>query len=40
MFDARSKQLVPYLPEVPAFVLDFTKDGQWVAYVDDNRQLW
>jgi Tol biopolymer transport system component len=39
-FDARSKQLVPYLPDVPASAIDFTKDGQWVAYVDDKGWLW
>jgi Tol biopolymer transport system component len=39
-FDARSKQLVPCLPDIPASILDFTKDGQWIAYVDDNNQLW
>jgi Tol biopolymer transport system component len=39
-FDARSKQLVPCLPDVPASVLDFTRDGQWLAYVDDKGQLW
>ena len=39
--DARSKQLVPCLPDVPAGALDFTKDGQRVAYVDEvNDQLW
>jgi len=39
-FDAPSKQLVPYLPDVPATTFDFTKDGQWVAYVDDKGWLW
>lgn len=39
-FDARSRQLVPCLPDVPAGTLDFTKDGQWVAYLDDNGWLW
>jgi Tol biopolymer transport system component len=39
-FDAPSKQLVPCLPDVPAIELDFTKDGQWVAYEDDHGWLW
>jgi len=39
-FDARSKQLVPCFPDVPASQLDFTKDGQWVAYVDEHHRLW
>ena len=39
-FDARSRQLVPYLPDISASALDFAKDGQWVAYVDDNGRLW
>jgi len=39
-FDARSRRLVPYLPDVPANALDFTKDGQWIAYEDDHRWLW
>jgi Tol biopolymer transport system component len=39
-FDVRSKQFVPYLAEVPASQLDFTRNGQWVAFVDDHRRLW
>jgi Tol biopolymer transport system component len=39
-FDAQSRQLVPCLPDVPASVLDFTRDGQRVAYVDDKGRLW
>jgi Tol biopolymer transport system component len=39
-FDAPSKQFVPYPPDVPASEVDFTKDGQWVAYVDDHGCLW
>ncbi len=39
-FSARSKQLLPYLPDVPAAAIDFTKDGKWLAYVDDKGWLW
>jgi Tol biopolymer transport system component len=39
-FDARSKLFVPFLPGVSASTLDFTKDGQWVAYQDDDSRLW
>jgi Tol biopolymer transport system component len=39
-FDARSEQLVPFLPDVQGTNLDFTKDGGWVAYVDDHYSLW
>lgn len=37
--DARSKQLAPYLPDVHASAVDFTRDGKWLAYVEENR-LW
>ncbi|HMD99683.1 MAG TPA: winged helix-turn-helix domain-containing protein [Terriglobia bacterium] len=42
-YDARSKQFVPYLPGVRARDVDFSRDGQWVAYVVPNMQqsiLW
>jgi Tol biopolymer transport system component len=39
-FDAQSTQLVRFLPDVPTNALDFTKDGQWIAYVDDHGRLW
>jgi Tol biopolymer transport system component len=39
-FDARSKAFGPLLPDVRASALDFTKDGQWIAYVDEAGQLW
>jgi len=39
-FDARSRQLAPCLPDISAVALDFTQDGQWVAYVDDKGWLW
>jgi WD40 repeat protein len=39
-FDARSKQLVRYLPDVATSTVDFTKDGQWLAYLDDKGRLW
>jgi WD40 repeat protein len=38
--DAQSKQFAPFLPDVPASAMDFTKDGQWIAYVDGHRRLW
>jgi DNA-binding winged helix-turn-helix (wHTH) protein/Tol biopolymer transport system component len=42
-YDTRSKQFVPFLPGVRARDVDFSKDGQWVAYVVPNMQdnvLW
>jgi DNA-binding winged helix-turn-helix (wHTH) protein/Tol biopolymer transport system component len=42
-YDGRSKQFVPYLPGVRARDVDFSRDGQWVAYVVPTMQqniLW
>jgi dipeptidyl aminopeptidase/acylaminoacyl peptidase len=42
-YDVPSKQFVPYLPGVRARDVDFSRDGQWVAYVVPNVQhsiLW
>ena len=39
-FDARSRQFVPFLPAIHASALEFSKDGQWAAYVDDDDRLW
>src|SRR5271157_850950 len=42
-YDGRSKQFVPYLGGVRARDVDFSSDGQWVAYVVPNMQqniLW
>jgi Tol biopolymer transport system component len=42
-YDARSKQFVPFLPGVRARDVDFSRDGQWVAYVVPTMQeniLW
>ena len=42
-YDARLKQFVPYLPGVRARDVDFSRDGQWVAYVVPPTQediLW
>jgi len=39
-FDARSKKLERFLPDLPTSTLDFTKDGQWIAYVDEHAWLW
>jgi Tol biopolymer transport system component len=38
-YDTPSKQFLPCLPDITASALDFTKDGQWVAYVDDHSWL-
>jgi len=38
-FDALSRQFVPFPPDVPADNLDFTKDGERIAYTDD-KGLW
>ncbi len=32
-YDAKSRAFVPYLSGISAAFLDFSKDGQWVAYV-------
>ena len=32
-YDAKTRQFVPYLPGFSATDLDFTRDGQWMAYV-------
>jgi len=39
-FDAVSKQLVPFLPDIQGTNLDFTQDRQWVTYEDDHSSLW
>ena len=40
-FDREKNQFVPFLPELPATSLDFSKDGEWVAYTSDvDGQLW
>ncbi len=39
-FDSESGAFAPLLPEVRATALDFTKDGKWLAYVDDHNFLW
>ena len=33
-YDPRSSQFVPYLGGIPAMGLDFSRDGQWMAYND------
>jgi Tol biopolymer transport system component len=38
-FDLRAKQLVPFLSGLSVSALDFTKDGGWIAYVDDRECL-
>jgi eukaryotic-like serine/threonine-protein kinase len=40
-YDARSKSLVPYLGGASISHVDFSKDGQWVAYLSYPRSdLW
>ena len=40
-FDREKNQVVPFLPELPATSLTFSKDGEWVAYTSDvDGQLW
>jgi serine/threonine protein kinase len=40
-YDAKSKQLVPYLSGISAMGLDFSHDGEWVAYNDaSDGTLW
>jgi len=40
-FDREKNQFVPFLPELSATSLTFSKDGLWVAYTSDvDGQLW
>ncbi len=40
-YDAKTKQLVPYLSGISAMGLDFSRDGQWVAYNDaSDGTMW
>jgi serine/threonine protein kinase/dipeptidyl aminopeptidase/acylaminoacyl peptidase len=40
-FDAKSKQLAPYLSGISAMGLDFSRDGEWVAYNDaSDGTMW
>ena len=40
-YDAKSKRLVPYLSGISAMGLDFSQDGQWVAYNDaTDGTMW
>ena len=32
-YDMKSHQSVPFLPEISAWMVDFSKDGKWVVYV-------
>ena len=32
-YDAKSRAFAPYLGGISAGFLDFSKDGQWIAYV-------
>jgi len=40
-YDAKSKQLAPYLSGISAMGLDFSRDGEWVAYNDvSDGTMW
>lgn len=40
-YDAGAKQFVPYLPGISAVEVDFSRDGQWIAYVSGPEDtLW
>jgi serine/threonine protein kinase len=40
-YDAKSKQLAPYLSGMSAMGLDFSRDGEWVAYNDaSDGTMW
>jgi serine/threonine protein kinase/Tol biopolymer transport system component len=40
-YDAKSEQFVPFLGGVSAVALDFSREGDWVAYIDYNDgTLW
>jgi Tol biopolymer transport system component/DNA-binding winged helix-turn-helix (wHTH) protein len=40
-YDARSEQFLPFLSGISAIHLDFSKDGQWVAYASyPDGALW
>jgi len=41
-YDSQSGEFVPFLPQIPlAFMLDFSNDGNWIAYVNYlDRTLW
>ena len=40
-YDAKSKQLTPYLSGISAMGLDFSRDGEWVAYNDaSDGTMW
>jgi Tol biopolymer transport system component/DNA-binding winged helix-turn-helix (wHTH) protein len=40
-YDAQSKSFVPYLGGGSIYNVDFSKDGQWIAYLSfPNRDIW
>jgi Tol biopolymer transport system component len=40
-YDAKLKQLVPYLSGISAMGLDFSRDGEWIAYNDaSDGTMW
>ena len=40
-YDAKSQQFLPYLSGISAIHLGFSKDGQWVAYMNyTDGTLW
>ena len=39
-YDANSKRFVPYLSGIAARRVDFSPDGEWVAYYTQDYRLW
>jgi DNA-binding winged helix-turn-helix (wHTH) protein/Tol biopolymer transport system component len=39
-YDSTLRKFVPYLSGVSADWMEFSRDGQWVAYIDSNGTLW
>ncbi len=39
-YDKQSKRFLPYLPRVNGWGFTFSKDGEWVAYIDADNLLW
>jgi len=40
-FDANAGRFVPYLAELSADHVDFSRDGEWIAYLTgEDRELW
>jgi Tol biopolymer transport system component len=40
-YDLKTRQFLPYLGGIPADFIDFSRDGQWITYVEFPQQtLW